>query len=309
MQYISVCSGIEATTAAWHALGWIPKWFSEIHPFCCSVLRHHYPNTPNLGDVRNWENWPDATVDILAGGTPCQSFSYAGNRAGLDDDRGQLAFVFSSIAGRYRPRWFVWENVPGVLRSSNGRDFGAFLWSLAKLGYGIAYRVLDAQYFGVPQRRRRVFVVGFLGDWRSSGAVLFEQKSLLGNYKKSGKASKRPTQNYGKSFETQLKDHLPIAFPANLSGTQFASSENICPALSAKNPTACVVKRRARLLTPIECERVQGFPDNYTNVFHLGKSAGNGPRYKALGNSMAVPVMRWIGERIQMVEQGGQANG
>ncbi len=131
--------------------------------------------------MTTFEDWPDASIDVLVGGTPCQSFSIAGLRKGFADPRGNLALTYLAIAARYRPRWLVWENVPGVLSSNKGRDFGAFLAGLAELGYGFAYRVLDAQYFGVPQRRRRVFVVGYLGDWRRSAAVLFERDSLQGN--------------------------------------------------------------------------------------------------------------------------------
>ena len=184
MRYLSVCSGIEAASVAWHPLGWTPFAFAEIDNFPAAVLAHHYGSNlpteewshnapPNLGDIRNFKDWPDATVDVLVGGTPCQSFSVAGLRGGLADPRGNLCLTFLAIADKYRPAWVVWENVPGVLSSGGGRDFGAFLGGLGQLGYGWAYRVLDAQYVrvdgfarAVPQRRRRVFVVGCLGDWR-----------------------------------------------------------------------------------------------------------------------------------------------
>ena len=352
MRYGSVCSGIEAASAAWHPLGWKAAWFSEIEPFPCSVLKHHYQDVPNFGDMTEWETWPDGPIDILVGGTPCQSFSVAGKRAGLDDHRGQLALAFPSIAARYRPRWIVWENVPGVLSSRRGRDFGSFFGSLVKLGYGCAYRVLDAQYFGVAQRRRRVFVVGHLGDWRRAAAVLFESEGLRRDNAKGGKAREGVAEDSGNGAEIKCfgcgviwhpdglleccpvcganqghcaelaptidssygrlqgisgqdlnhgQSHL-IAFPANLSATQHASTENLSPAMGAKNPTAVANGMQVRRLTPIECERLQGFADNYTNVPHRGKPAADGPRYKALGNSMAVPVMAWIGKRIQKVE-------
>ena len=188
LRYLSVCSGIEAATQAWHPLGWQPVAFSEIEPFPCAVLAHHYPHVPNFGDMIKFEDWPDDAIDLLCGGTPCQSFSVAGLRKGLADPRGNLMLTFGAIAGRYRPRWLVWENVPGVLSSNGGRDFGAFLGMLGELGYGFAYRVLDAQHvrtrrfpFAVPQRRRRVFVVGYLGDWRRAAAVLFDRESLSGH--------------------------------------------------------------------------------------------------------------------------------
>ena len=181
MKYLSVCSGIEAATVAWHGLNWTPGAFSEIEKFPSAVLGHHYPTVPNWGDMTKFKEWPDADINVLVGGTPCQSFSVAGLRKGLDDPRGNLMLTYLAIANKYRPKWLVWENVPGVLSSNGGRDFGSFLGGLGELGYGFAYRVLDAQYFGVAQRRRRVFVVGYLGDWRRAASVLFEQESLRGD--------------------------------------------------------------------------------------------------------------------------------
>lgn len=184
LRYGSVCSGVEAATAAWHALGWQPQWFSEIEKFPSAVLKHHYPDVPNLGDMTKLHESPvfnERSIDLLVGGTPCQSFSVAGLRKGMADPRGNLALVYLALAAAKRPRWIVWENVPGVLSSNKGRDFGAFLGGLEQLGYGFAYRVLDAQYFGVAQRRRRVFVVGYLGDWRPAAEVLFEPHSMQGH--------------------------------------------------------------------------------------------------------------------------------
>lgn len=175
---------------AWNPLGWKAVAFSEIEPFPCAVLAHHYPDTPNWGDMTKYKEWPDVAIDLLCGGTPCQSFSVAGLRKGLDDPRGNLMLTFGAIAAKYRPKWLVWENVPGVLSSNKGKDFGTFLGMLGELGYGFAYRILDAQFFGVPQRRRRVFVVGCLGDWRSAAAVLFERHGLSGNPAPSRQARK-----------------------------------------------------------------------------------------------------------------------
>ena len=217
MRYLSVCSGIEAVSVAWGPLGWQPAMFAEIDPFCCWLLRSRYcasrpvfmPSPHDAPDrkeakrraaaIRNIVALPadgavvnagDFTkigaddvgaIDLLAGGTPCQSFSVAGKRAGLDDPRGNLTIEFARLAGRLRPLWLVWENVPGVLSIDGGRTFGAFLGILVQLGYGIAYRVLDAQFTGVPQRRRRVFVVGCAGNWRAAAAVLLERHSLSGH--------------------------------------------------------------------------------------------------------------------------------
>jgi len=166
---------------AWHPMGWAPSFFSEIEAFPCAVLQHHYPDVPLHGDFTTIQDGDYEPVDLIVGGTPCQSFSNAGLRRGLDDPRGNLMLGYGAIAERLRPTWLVWENVPGVLSSNGGRDFGTFLGMLAKLGYGFAYRILDAQYFGLAQRRRRVFVVGYLGDWRPPAAVLFEHHSLSGD--------------------------------------------------------------------------------------------------------------------------------
>jgi len=534
MKYLSLCSGIEAATVAWHPLGWEAVAYSEIERFPSEVLAHHYPNTPNLGDMTKFKEWSiEPNVDLLVGGTPCQSFSVAGLRKGLDDPRGNLMLTYLAIADKYRPKWLVWENVPGVLSSNGGHDFASFLRGLGELGYGFAYRVLDAQYFGVAQRRRRVFVVGYLGDWQRAAAVLFERDSLCGNpapsrQKREGVASYTPSGFRGYSQESgtlranggdlgggsenllvdkqwpadisssldttfgtkmglenqhvnagcpmfvpaevttvqtfrarrpgeggmshdhehivpvlspalntqsganhapdtkayvvqpiayniapgkgALKDDIhvttadatktldasgsnpamhqggaailqPIAYnitfcdangtradrpngglyvsetdvsstmtkagigtnvaqPMVVHGTQdpcvsdiaFAQGrnnggENVMvqavgtdlyngnitgdvaatmgtPGSSSNASGPTVMQSMAvRRLTPVECERLQGFPDTYTDIKSKGKATPDGPRYKALGNSMAVPVMAWIGKRINEVEE------
>ena len=181
VRYLSVCSGIEAASVAWEPLGWEPAAFAEVEKFPSAVLAHHWPQVPNLGDMTRHESWNLGAIDLLVGGTPCQSFSVAGLRKGLHDPRGGLMLTFLEIAQRQRPRWIVWENVPGVLSSDGGRDFGSFLGALGALGYGWAYRVLDAQWFGVAQRRRRVFVVGCAGDGAAAATVLFESESVCRN--------------------------------------------------------------------------------------------------------------------------------
>jgi len=203
LKYGSVCSGVEAATVAWHDLGFEPQWFSEVDAFPSAVLQHHYPNVPNHGDMTKFKEWNnDKTIDLLVGGTPCQSFSVAGLRKGLSDPRGNLMLTYLAMAEQLKPRWLVWENVPGVLSSNGGRDFATFLTAMGKIGYGFAYRVLDAQYFGVPQRRRRVFVIGYLGDWRRAASVLFEPESLSGNPAPSREKRQRvaPTVSTGPPF-------------------------------------------------------------------------------------------------------------
>ena len=271
MIYGSVCSGIEAATVAWEPLGWKPAWFSEIEPFPNAVLTHHYPQIPNLGNMTKiYDKIKKNEINLLVGGTPCQSFSLEGNREGLDDHRGNLALEFCRLANKTQPRWVIWENVSGVLSSGQGRDFGAILGQLAKFGYGLAYRVLDAQYFGVPQRRRRVFVVGHRGDWRPAAQVLFERACFEG-YNQTSKKSKRRIASTIKAGYFKCWNDL-------------ANVVNICDAGDY-----------GRRLTPLECERLQGFPDNYTNI----PGASDTDRYRAVGNSMAVPVMRWVGTRIK----------
>ena len=303
MRYGSVCSGIEAATAAWHHMGWEAAFFSEIEKFPCAVLQHHYPDVPLHGDFTTIKENEYGKIDLLVGGTPCQSFSVAGLRGGLDDDRGNLALEFCRLAQREQPRWIVWENVPGVLSSNGGRDFGSILGALEDIGYGLAYRVLDAQYFGVAQRRRRVFVVGYLGDWRPAAAVLFERHSMSGHPAPSRQARQEAagtaTAGIGGSggdggLRPDLAGPLTAGMHKGPRGTEAVESGHV------------VTVGTLRRLTPVECERLQGFPDNFTAIPWRKKGAEDcpdGPRYKALGNSMAVPVMRWIGERIQMIEE------
>jgi DNA (cytosine-5)-methyltransferase 1 len=314
MKYGSVCSGVEAATVAWHSLGWQPQWFSEIEKFPSAVLKHHYPAVPNHGDMTKFKEWnDDRPIDVLVGGTPCQSFSVAGLRKGLDDPRGNLMLTYLAIAERYAPKWIVWENVPGVLSSNRGRDFGTFLGALGECGYGFAYRVLDAQYFGVAQRRRRVFVVGYLGDWRRAAAVLFERESLRGYPAPSREARERVAGTIAAgSFVGGMGGR-----PEGAAGNHFITARMRGFGDYSSDGTASTVKARdykdatesdsarpllVRRLTPIECERLQGFPDNYTDIRLNDKQTPDGPRYKAMGNSMAVPVMNWIGKRIQEVE-------
>lgn len=349
MRYLSVCSGIEAASNAWHPLGWTPVGFSEIEPFPSAVLSHHYPHVPNYGDMTQHESWPlnEGDVDLLVGGTPCQSFSVAGLRRGLSDPRGGLMLTYLEIARRLRPRWVVWENVPGVLSSNRGRDFGTLLGALGDLGYGWAYRVLDAQWVrarryprAVPQRRRRVFLVGCFGDPIAAGSILFESQSVrrdiaeasceagitdacaldhdasshLGLWWDAGSVSQTLDAVLYKKQAMPEKNRFPaVLVPAwvrcdccdDVICTIHATHtfECACPSIDVWSEQdvypygPCVL----RFLTPRECERLQGFPDDWTAIPWRGRAAEDcpdGPRYRALGNSMAVNCMGWIGERI-----------
>ena len=451
LRFLSVCSGIEAASEAWKPLGWTCAAVAEIDPFPCHVLAHRHRATapmfmpdpdapslsdkdrrarasaikamstipqggtlPNFGDLSRFKEWPDADVNVLVGGTPCQSFSVAGLRKGLDDPRGNLALTYLAVAARYRPRWVVWENVPGVLSSNGGRDFGAFLGGLGQLGYGWSYRVLDAQYvrtcghpFAVPQRRRRVFVVGYLGDWRPAAAALFDAQSLRGDSaprreagqavagslsartqgggglgtdfecdgglvpqvanpltarrhkgvnttmdegqtmvahslrgegsdaSEDGTGGGKPGQGQPtiafdcKGTEVQYDDtgahpplramggleshsnaggHAAVAF--DLRGREGGAmpegphdTANLRAASGGSSRSYVAAAWAVRRLSCRECERLQGFEDSHTDVPYRGRNeTPDGPRYKALGNSMAVNVMEWIGARIALVE-------
>ena len=435
MKYGTLFSGIGAPEQAFKDFGWEHQFMAEIEKFPSAVLKYHFPNIPNLGDVTKVD-WDEIRrtrpVDLLVFGSPCQSFSIAGKRAGLDDPRGNLAIYALSVVNKLRPSCFLFENVPGLLSSDGGRDFGIFLKTVGECGYGCAWRILDAQYFGVPQRRRRVFVVGYLGDWRRAVQVLFERESLSGNpapgrktgqgfthdvspnIGASGRGFDRAGETRGQDpvvafggnktsgstatatacnakggsgrmdFESETlivhqlqgrydssedgtgrgvplvcdmrgngdgnivptltgdyasrpTDYTPIVFqykaggrtglgmkgsgeipPPVLAGNQAAiafvqkqsgdvlTSDKIEAMGTNQNATGrntpkVVLPARVRRLTPRECERLQGFPDDYTSIPYGKKPAADGPRYKALGNSMAVPVVRWIGERIQKV--------
>lgn len=378
MKYGSVCSGIEAATAAWGPLGWEAVFFSEIEKFPRAVLKHHYPDVPLHGDFTTIQDGDYGPIDLLVGGTPCQSFSIAGKRAGLDDPRGNLALEFLKLARRTRPRWLLFENVPGMLSSDRGRDFGTFTRAVSECGYGWAYRILDAQYFGVPQRRRRVFLVGYLGDCRPPAAVLFERESLSGNpppsrekgevvapLTKSCFTDRGPDENHARGNQIiaftkndDLRDvnidRTPTLRSGSGGGTVEVAVGCVAPTVTGGPPFSRTGNERVeaealvafqnrsrgddgrgycrapnvledntgsldtakpwnvargpmvRRLTPRECERLQGFPDDYTLIPWRKKRAADcpdGPRYRALGNSMAVPVIRWLGKRIEMVEE------
>ena len=330
MRYLSLCSGIEATSVAWKGLGWTPVAFSEVEPFPCSVLTKRFPDVQNVGDMtridgRNFRG----TVDLLVGGTPCQGFSVAGKRGGLSDVRSGLAMHFVRLVSEIKPGWIVWENVPGAFSTATGRDFGTFIRALDECGYHLAWRVLDAEYFGVPQRRRRIFLLGHSADWRHPAAVLFEPCCLRRNTKASGKKRQDVTQALTRCLGAGGADdnraqggfYVPEIVSQAMS-CKWAKGTNgpvgneyrnlVCASLTTR-PYADNDAQESRLViscpgvrrfTPLECERLQGFPDGWTDVPHEGRPASDSARYKALGNSMAVPVMRWIGERIQQVEEG-----
>ena len=235
MKYISTFSGIEAASVAWHPLGFEPVVFADFDEFPSAVLAHHFPEIPNLGDVTkvNWNEYKNK-AEIVVGGSPCQSFSVAGQRLGMDDPRGNLALHFLGIVRAIQPRWFLFENVPGLLSSDGGRDFAAFLAEVEKCGYGFAYRILDAQFFGIPQRRRRLFVVGCAdGDWRSAAAVLFEQESLCRDSKTGEETGESITPVVGDSVESESKRRLDRTVYENHAQDSRVKEVDVIPTLNA----------------------------------------------------------------------------
>ena len=397
----SVCSGIEAASVAWHPLGWRAAWLAEIDPFPAAVLAHHYPDVLNLGDMTKLAGLiragDIAAPDVFCGGTPCQAFSVAGLRRSLDDYRGNLSLTFCEIADAVdaarhvrgeQPCVVFWENVPGVL-STKDNAFGCFLaglageddplqppggkWSNAGAVYGprraVAWRVLDAQYFGVAQRRRRVFVVASARPGFDPAAVLFEfdgvrrdsaprreageeaagraarsvalrgreggataelGDELAGCLRASSGGGDKPHALAPVAFSIQAgalrtnpesgpdgvgvqQDHAytleeraevqAVAFQSSQSGVRLGDTHATLDANNGpRRHNGALVGMQVRRLTPTECERLQGFPDGYTAIPWRGKPADqcpDGPRYKALGNSWAVPNVRWIGARIQ----------
>jgi len=373
MIYGSVCSGIEAASVAWEPLGWQCAFVAENAKFPAMVLNKRFPDIPNYGDITKWESWPEKWIDILVGGTPCQSFSIAGRKRGLDDARGRLMFSYLEIARKCHARWIVWENVPNILSLDNGRHFAAFLQAVQESGYYAAWRVLDAQYVrvdgfarAVPQRRRRLFLVGYIGDWRPACAVLFERQTLLGRAAPRRKAGRKAaagsgggaarcrecadtitanaSQLIGRPCGEICLDEEPDMWTLQTahtgangcnysdSGAAYTLEAISCPQavvasepdlfalqaahvsegktylgegaaytlLESARPQAVVrTQMRPRRITPRECERLQGFPDDWTK---LDEETPASLRYRAIGNSMAVNVMRWIGRRLQMVE-------
>lgn len=330
MKYLSVCSGIEAATVAWHPLGWQPVAFSEIEKFPSQVLQHHYPHVPNMGDMTKFRTWgiERGTIDVLVGGTPCQAFSLAGLRKGLQDPRGNLALTFVAMVNDIRPKWVVWENVTGVLSSNQGRDFGTFVTALGQCGYGWAYRILDSRHFGTPQRRRRVFLVANSGGSPiCSAQVLFDPESLSRLRYETTETWLQCSDDASNGVGRRLKHMDPIGahlYSHTLTGDKASTltklhqehhavlytdgnDDQARPVnlkdkvkgwfnLRDNDPNLRNRNFKIRRLTPVEHERLQGFPDNYTAIH--GDKTLDCHRYHALGNSMAVPVMAWIGKRI-----------
>lgn len=304
MRYLSLFSGIEAASVAWNDLGWEPVAFSEIEPFPCALLEYRFPEVPNLGDITKID-WSDASerlgsIDLVVGGSPCQSFSVAGKREGLDGESG-LLWEYLRCISDIRPRWLLWENVPAVFSIDGGRAFGAFASTIQSLGYCVAWRVLDARYFGIPQQRKRVYAVGSLGGG-GAAAVLFEPTCLSGDTPQVAGQGEASPSRAGESTQE------PLCASSTFSKRQQQQlptrTDGLSYAVTTKHIHLVLVDGEIRRLTPLECERLQGFPDGWTDIPYKGKEhPSDTARYKAIGNSFPVPVIKWIGERIVQVEK------
>ena len=328
LTYLGLCEGISTATVAWKDL-MNPVGFAEIDEFPSAVLNHHYPNVPNFGDITKYKEWKLETDPYLViGGTPCQSFSVAGLRGGLSDSRGNLTLTFVNILNRFRPKWFIWENVPGVFSSNKGRDFHSFTEGLQAIGYSIGWRVLDAQYFGLAQRRKRVFVVGNnTGDIRGIAEVLFERESLLRNLAQSRQARKKTTRKTGKSIAEDNKwpakvsntlearyfkdggidnqhvnancpKFVPIdtvsAFSAHMSEPMVHKDKS--GTLQAKNPTAIVYEAHAQDARYREQDvspTIQARHCNMTNTPLVYQSNQTDARVKDMGDTCQTVIARW----------------
>lgn len=391
MKAATMFSGIGAPECA--ALHWNWKWHAEIEAFPSAVMKTRHPRSVNLGDVNAADFCEKAEAagrpDVIVWGSPCQDYSVAGARLGLDGARGNLSLVALGIIRKLRPRWFLFENVPGLFSSYSGSaeaqsqlldrasrtrdqwltdglmpviyadedsDFAAFLSAVRECGYLGSYRVLDAQYAGVPQRRRRIFFVGYLGDWRPAVSVLFDPESLRGNPPPSRAPGQRiaptldaRTDGGGAGWGTDFMASGGLAAGGEERGLDLqglrgdergreladlrlvrAEADDLNPdiawalqerdAKGADSSTkdghlivqafdttggqlAIATRAVVRRLTPKECERLQGFEDDYTLIQYRGKPAADGPRYKALGNSMCVTELKWILGRIERFEQ------
>jgi DNA (cytosine-5)-methyltransferase 1 len=326
----SLCSGIEAASLVLKPMGLSPLWYSEIAEFPSTFLKKKYPETPNLGDMnclpKLLKSKKIEAPDLLCGGTPCQAFSLAGTQNGLNDDRGQLTLRYIEIANeidKVRKEQekdnaiLLWENVEGVLTDKTNA-FGIFLAGLGGLAkpievskftsagilYGkkrnIAWRVLDGKYFGLPQQRKRLYLI-------AGGKNFFPEQILFEVGKKISDPFKKTVKNTPSLFDCNEQQTNEQILSKIINGNKIEVFRSYTDCLyaaygtkwngnaAAYNGSLFIVQnKKLRRLTPLECERLMGFPDNYT--FIQGCSPTN--RYKAVGNSWAIPVVKWMADRI-----------
>lgn len=364
MTCISLFSGAGVSDVGFEQAGFKCLAQVEIDQAANRVRRRHFPEVEHFGDIRTFDASRFRGVDAIFGGFPCQDYSVAGRRAGLRGDRGALWWSVHDIARELRPRVLGLENVPGLLSSTRGLSFGTIIASLVELGYRVGWRVLDLQHFGVPQRRRRVHIVGCLGGSRLSPAeILFEPESLRGDFAPLQEAGEEDSQaiagslgggsgtrGYTNSLDVcgafipvahtlraegfdasedgtgrgtplvpvayclrggtrgasdpDRDTYIPVAFQSWASATQSMNPSRMAPALDvgkAGGVSVLTENLRVRRLTPRECERLMGLPDDYTRWADDGKELADGPRYRMLGNGWSVPQARWLAERILAV--------
>ena len=301
IRYLSLFSGIEAFSCAVKDMPeFVPVAFAEIEPFPCAVLQHHYPDVPNLGDVTKIDGKAlRGKVDMMVGGPPCQDWSVIGERAGLDGRRSVLALDYLRILEEVRPRWFVIENVPGLLSCHGGSDYRILLQKMDELRYHVVWRVLDSRFFGLPQRRKRVYIVGYSGGWGYPAKVLLEPESLRRD--PQAVPEERKEDSPGAGAGSGGRRYIPrIAPTLTASGACFSR-----PGFPNQQLDALIVEKDGvRRLTIEEAEALQGFERGYTGIEWKGKPAPDSLRYKAVGNSFSVNVVKWIANRILMVEKG-----
>lgn len=347
MNSVSLFSGVGGFDLGFENAGIKTSLFCEQDKKCQSVLQYRWPNTPIHDNVETLtKELLSDNIDVLHGGFPCQDVSYAGRRTGLEGSRSKLFWEFHRILDDIKPRWFVIENVVGLLSSNGGQDMGAVIGALVDSGYGVAYRVLDAQWFGVAQRRRRVFIVGYLGDWRPPAEVLALQQGCSGDIEKVRRERKKTSRSVAAclnsggntgGFRTEPGEHLVAYVKTARAGAHPKDGHqrpenweegNVAPTLTAfdmgdvrattlalnlnQDPVSGVISPAlgvefkigafgnfgVRRLTPIECERLQGFPDDWTLYSSAGKNVPDTSRYKMMGNAVCVNVAEWIGRRI-----------
>ena len=328
LRYLSLFSGIGGFDLGFDRAGMVCAGQVEYDAAARSVLARHWPDVKRMNDVREVQGDEFGAIDVICGGFPCQDVSVAGRREGLAGERSGLWFEFRRIVDRAKPRWVVVENVPGLLSSHGGRDFATVVRGLVECGYGVAWRVLDAQYFGVPQPRRRVFIVASLRNGAAAGAI-FDAQSAYGDKAASGIKER---EDYPGDDSGYLYGHwwngrdVSQTLDAVLYKKQALPEKNRFPAVMVPVWQRCdccedywcnlhhmhaydcdcppveeferypYEPGLLRWITPVEAERLQGFPDGHTD----GQS--DSARYRQMGNAVAVPVAEWIGRRIVAAE-------
>lgn len=286
MKVADVFAGIGGFSLAFQRAGATIRWQCESDPYRQAVLREHFPGTTLYPDVNKIPKDAER-VDVLCAGVPCEGFSLAGRRQGFEDERSALFYPLAEVVGRIRPEWVLIENVPGLLSSGGGEDFASILRELACFGYGVGWRVLRADWFGSPQARPRVFIVGHLGH-PVPPSVLFGPQHARGTLEADD-------HSFGEPYREAGEEVAPIAFSLSSPVTYTFAA----PTLTSAGQFGVVGRDiYPRRLTPAEYERLQGFPNQWTEVPWRGRHPGDGRRYEALGDAVHVDTVQFIAEGI-----------